>query len=87
MRYIMFIITLVTSAWYTSRIYKLNTNKMILEQKMIFLLSILTILFNDPFYVITITKPNYVNNFFSVMFVVNLLIYLFLFWITILDVN
>jgi hypothetical protein len=54
---------------------------------MVILMSSLCILFNDPFYIITITKPNPVNNFFSVLFLLNLMIYLFLFWITILDVS
>jgi hypothetical protein len=54
---------------------------------MIMLLSPLAILFNDPFYLITITRPNQLNNFFSVMFIINLFAYLFLFWITILDVK
>lgn len=42
-------------------------------------------MFNDPFYPITILKPNGGSAFFSIVFVVNLLVCLFLFWISTAD--
>lgn len=54
---------------------------------MVLALSIATIFFNDPFYVITITNPNYASNVFSVMFVTTLATFLVVFWMVILNVS
>jgi hypothetical protein len=42
-------------------------------------------MFNDPFYPITILKPNGGSAFFSILFVINLVAALFLFWLTTAD--
>ena len=52
---------------------------------MVLALSVVTIIFNDPFYVVTVTHPNYASNVFSVMFVVTLATFLVVFWLVILD--
>ena len=43
------------------------------------------VLFNDPFYPITILQPNPVSSFFSVFFVVDFTIILIFSWIIFLD--
>ena len=48
-------------------------------------MSILLIMFNDPFYPITILKPNGASAFFSIVFVINLVAVLFLFWLVTAD--
>ena len=42
-------------------------------------------LFNDPFYPVTILKPNPVSSYFSVFFVINFVILLLFLWIVFLD--
>ena len=42
-------------------------------------------MFNDPFYPITILKPNGGSAFFSIVFVINLVATLFLFWLVTAD--
>ena len=42
-------------------------------------------MFNDPFYPITILKPNGASAFFSILFVANLICALFLFWLVTAD--
>jgi hypothetical protein len=86
LRYVFFFLTLASSIVYFLRLRKIKPTEYVLEQKMVLALSIVTIIFNDPFYIITVTHPNYASNVFSVMFVVNLATYLMIFWVTILDV-
>jgi hypothetical protein len=86
LRYIFFFLTIATSVLYFLRLRKIKKTEYVLEQKMIMAQSIVTILFNDPFYIITVTHPNYASNVFSVMFVVTLAAFLVVFWVTILNV-
>lgn len=86
-RYVFLILTIASTVFYIFRLRKIDRSNWVIEQKMVIGLSIITILFNDPFYAATITNPNHANNLFSVMWVVNLAVYLVLFWITILDVD
>ena len=50
--------------------------KLALEQKMIMVLSVLLVMFNDPLYPVTILYPNKASSYFSVFFVVNFIIFL-----------
>ena len=70
---------------YLWRLKKVPIEEKIVEQKMVATLSLLLILFNDPFYPITILSPNPVSSYFSVFFVVNFIIFLLFFWIIFLD--
>ena len=45
-------------SFYMSRYIKIPRNKCIIEQKMVAVASVLLIMFNDPFYAITVLKPN-----------------------------
>ncbi len=64
---------------------RIPKEKKIIEQYFIAAISILLIMFNDPFYPITILKPNGGSAFFSIVFVVNLIVVLFLFWLVAAD--
>lgn len=57
----------------------------ILEQKMIAVLSVLLVLFNDPLYAVTVLFPNKVSSYFSVLFVTNFIVFLFFTWIIFLE--
>jgi hypothetical protein len=86
LRYIFFFLTLASSILYFLRLRKIKQAEYVLEQKMVIGLSVATVLFNDPFYIITVTHPNDTSNVFSVMFVFTLAAYLVVFWMTILNV-
>lgn len=86
LRYVFLILTTVSTVFFILRLRKIDRSVWVIEQKLVVALSIITIFFNDPFYAATISSPNQANNLFSVMWVVNLAVYLVLFWITILDV-
>lgn len=70
---------------YFLRFSKLPKEKRSVEQILVAILSILLIMFNDPFYPITVLKPNGVSAFFSILFIVNLVVMLFVFWIVTAD--
>lgn len=82
-----FVVLGSTIYFYFWRLRKIRRNEQVLEQRMVLALSIVTVIFNDPFYGLTVTHPNYASNVFSVMFVVTLATYLVVFWVTILDVR
>lgn len=84
-RYVFFVLSVVGCALYMFRLRKVPADEKIVEQKMVAGLSILLIMFNDPFYPITIMAPNPVSSYFSVFFVVNFMIFLLFFWIIFLD--
>ena len=80
-----FILSLLTCIVYLFRYSKIPEKERVVEQKIIAALSVLLILFNDPFYPITILKPNPVSSYFSVFFVINFVILLLFLWIVFLD--
>lgn len=84
-RYVFFGLSIVALIFYILRYIKIPAEKKLIEQKFIFAMSILQIMFNDPFYPITILKPNGGSAFFSILFVVNLVAALFLFWLVTAD--
>lgn len=57
----------------------------IIEQKMVFILSILLIAFNDPVYPATVLTGNRGASYFSVLFVISFAVYLIFFWMLFLD--
>jgi ABC-type Co2+ transport system permease subunit len=57
-RYVFFVIALVTGILYIYRFNKIPDQHKIIEQKMIAVASILLLMFNDPLYPVTILKPN-----------------------------
>lgn len=85
-RFIFFFLTLGSTIYYFLRLRKIKRSEHVIEQRMVLALSFITVIFNDPFYVITATHPNYASNTFSVMFVVTLATYLVVFWLVLLDV-
>lgn len=52
---------------------------------MVAVASVLLLMFNDPFYPITILKPNGGSAFFSILFVVNLVVFILLMWLVTAD--
>ena len=84
-RYVFFVLSVLGCALYLWRLGKVPVEEKIPEQKMVGALSVLLIMFNDPFYPITIMAPNPVSSYFSVFFVVNFMIFVLFFWIIFLD--
>lgn len=87
LRFVFFFLTLGSTIYYIIRLRKIKRSEHIIEQRLIIGLSIITIIFNDPFYILTVTHPNVASNVFSVMFVVTLATFLVVFWLVILDVK
>ncbi len=84
-RYVFFVLSMIGCFMYFFRFRKIPETEKVCEQKMVAALSVLLILFNDPFYPITILAPNPVSSYFSVFFVINFIIFLVFFWIIFLD--
>lgn len=70
---------------YFLRFVKMPKEKRTVEQQLVAYLSVFLIMFNDPFYPITVLKPNGASAFFSIIFIVNLVVLLFVFWIVTAD--
>lgn len=58
LRYVFFVIAIVGCVLYFIRYVKIPQDKKIIEQKMVGIASVLLIMFNDPFYPITVLNPN-----------------------------
>ena len=58
-----------------------NFFKMPKEQRVVFILSILIILFNDPYYFIGVFKPNVISVFIESLFITGFIIGLLFSWI------
>jgi len=67
------------------RLKEIPITERILEQKMIAVLSVLLLFFNDPLYAVTVLFPNKVSSYFSVLFVTNFIIFLLYTWIIFLE--
>lgn len=57
-RYVFFAIAIVGLLLYIFRFVKVPSERRTIEQKMVAVASVLLIMFNDPFYPITVLKPN-----------------------------
>lgn len=84
-RYVYFVFSVLGLVLYAARYRRVPKEELILEQKMILILSILLIMFNDPLYPVTILFPNRASSYFSVFFIVNFIIFLLFLWIMFLD--
>lgn len=84
-RYLYFGLSLIACVVYMVMLRRVPSGEKIVEQKMIAVLSVLLIFFNDPFYPITVMFPNKASSYFSVFFVINFVIFLMFFWIIFLD--
>lgn len=80
-KYSFMAISLITCIAYFWRLKKLAQAHWVIEQKFILTLSVMLIMFNDPFYALTLLNPNMAGAFFSVLWIVNFLVTLFIFWI------
>lgn len=58
MRYVFFGIAIVGLVLYIMRFVRVPSERRTIEQKMVAVASVLLIMFNDPFYPITVLKPN-----------------------------
>ena len=67
------------------RFKKIPKHYLIPEQRMVAILSILLIFFNDPVYPATVLTGSKAASYFSVFFVINFIIFLLFFWIYFLD--
>lgn len=84
-RYLYFGMSLVACVLFLVMLRRVPEGEKIVEQKMIAVLSVLLVFFNDPFYPITVMYPNKASSYFSVFFVINFVIFLIFFWIIFLD--
>lgn len=57
-RYVFFGIAIVGLILYIVRFVKVPSERRTIEQKMVAVASVLLVMFNDPFYPITVLKPN-----------------------------
>lgn len=85
LRYVFFGLSIIACFLYYRRYLQIPQDKRIIEQKFIAAASVILILFNDPFYPITVLKPNGVSAFFSVLFVANMIAFLMLLWLVFFD--
>lgn len=84
-RYIFFALSALGCILYIVRFLKIPAAERILEQKMIVVLSVLLVFFNDPFYPVTVLQPNRASSYFSVFFIINFTLFLIFTWIVFLD--
>ena len=84
-RYVFFVLSIIGVVVYGARFKKVPKSEKILEQKMIMVLSVLLVMFNDPLYPVTVLYPNKASSYFSVFFVINFVIFLLFLWIIFLD--
>lgn len=54
---------------------------LVIEQKLLLVMGLLLILFNDPFAGLTVLYPNVASGFFSVFFTINFVVMVLLFWL------
>lgn len=85
LRYVYFVISVVGLVLYGARYRTIPASERILEQKMVLVLSVLLVMFNDPLYPVTVLYPNKASSYFSVFFVINFVIFLLFLWIVFLD--
>ena len=86
LRFVFFGCSVAVLVLYVTRIRMVSWRLLVIEQKLVLILSCLCTLFNDPFYPITVLQPNNTSNFFSVLFVINMAIALLYFWLCVLEV-
>lgn len=65
---------------YASRYRHIQSNRSLPEQKIVLLLSLATVVFNDPFYILTILYPNIFTTFMSTFFTWNFITLIFVTW-------
>lgn len=58
MRYVFFGLAIIGCVLYMIRFVKIPETEKIIEQKLVAVASVLLIMFNDPFYPITVLNPN-----------------------------
>jgi hypothetical protein len=58
---VFFVLSLLAAFLYNRKYRKISVNDRIIEQKLIEILSVMVIFFNDPFYPITVLKENMVR--------------------------
>ena len=84
-RYTFFVCSMIGAIVYGARFKKIPKSERILEQKMVMVMSVLLVMFNDPLYPVTVLYPNKASSYFSVFFVINFVIFLLFLWIIFLD--
>lgn len=92
-RYIFLIFSIIALIIYVKNFLRTRREDLIIEQKIILFASIGLVLFNDPFYAITVLKPNifrycqilYFSNILSTFFVVTFVSIIMLLWLIFID--
>ena len=84
-RYVYFALALISTIVYLIHYCSVPAKYRIIEQGLIGFLSCMLVFFNDPFYPITILKPNPASSFFSVFFMVDFVLVLLFSWIIFVD--
>jgi hypothetical protein len=80
LRYVCLGLSLMVLLCYINQLRKIGKSAMVFEQKYILCLAMLVIIFNDPFFALTILMPNMASAFFTCLFAITFLSALFLFW-------
>ena len=81
LRYTFFAISVMGLIFYAMFFLQIPKNLRTFEHKYIFVLSVSLVIFNDPFYLLTIYKAGPAMAFFSTLFVVQFVTFLIVFWV------
>eukprot|EP01017_Pseudomicrothorax_dubius_P034233 TRINITY_DN4669_c0_g1_i4.p1 TRINITY_DN4669_c0_g1~~TRINITY_DN4669_c0_g1_i4.p1 ORF type:complete len:464 (+),score=84.96 TRINITY_DN4669_c0_g1_i4:141-1532(+) len=81
LKYMFFFVSVIALLLYYKFLKKINPSDRIFEQKMLLVLSIALVLFNDPFFAVTLLYPSFLSALFSTVFVTSFYCLLLLFWL------
>lgn len=80
-RYTLVILSFIANFLYIRRLRMVPYSDLVIEQKLLLVMGLLLILFNDPFAGLTVLYPNVASGFFSVFFTINFVVMVLLFWL------
>lgn len=82
LRYLAFFISVIVLITFYSRLTLIKRwSELTVETKFVLLLACLALLYNDPFFAITILVPNRASVFFTAFFTTNTIVALIFFWL------
>lgn len=86
LRYLCFFISATVLVLYLVQLKQIRWGDLTIESKLVLMLGVLIMFYNDPFYAITLLIPNKGSIFFSAFFTTNTIIALVFFWLLIYQV-
>lgn len=81
LRYTLVAIAILANVLYIRRVRMIPYHDLVIEQKLLVVMGLLLILFNDPFSGLTVLYANIASGFFSVFFTINFCVMMLLFWL------